>query len=247
MRMVFLFGVPFILVLLGFGFLLKKEYGWIKNCDENTGKLKQFVLWLSTIGTALVGFFAIMVIGTLLLVAVSMQLAAMDQAKIVNLNNDTEPLSIGETWVIEDKGFITVNSFVELSDEELQEKYRRTAEESKKYYEISFDYKNIAFDGYLQDKKLIKNDMCVSVYVSSRDVHGEMMAAMLDTYGEKTFYYAPRGSVVRDNRFLIAVNDVDDMHAIEMSFTILTPDKYEIYRQHYLYEVLKSESYQEDK
>ena len=124
MRMVFLFGVPFILVLLGFGFLLKKEYGWIKNCDENTGKLKQFVLWLSTISTALVGLCVTMVLGGFFIISVAMQLDAMEHAKIVNLNSNTEELSVGDVWNVDDLGNVSINYIKELSAEEAKEQYQ---------------------------------------------------------------------------------------------------------------------------
>ena len=226
---------------------MKKEYGWIKNCDENTGKSKQFVLWLGTIGTALVGFFAIMVIGTLLLVAVSMQLAAMDQAKIVNLNSNTEELSVGDVWNVDDLGSVSINYIKELSADEAKEQYRIDSKETERYFELSFDYENIAFDGYLLDGKVVDNEMQMSVYVSSEDSNGNSVEAWLDTRDEKNFYYANQGIVVKENKFLMIADRIENLHFIEVSFTIYTPDKYGIYRQDYLYEVLRPEPYQENK
>ena len=247
MRMVFLFGVPFILVLLGFGILLKKEYGWIKNCDENTGKLKQFVLWLSTISTALVGLCVTMVLGGFFIISVAMQLDAMEHAKIVNLNSNTEELSVGDVWNVDDLGNVSINYIKELSAEEAKEQYRIDSKETERYFELSFDYENIAFDGYLLDGKVVDDEMQMSVYVSSEDSDGNSVEAWLDTIDEKNFYYANQGIMLKDNKFLMIADRLENLHFIEVSFTIYTPDKYGIYRQDYLYEVLRPEPYQEDK
>ena len=247
MRVVFLFGVPFILVLFGFGFLLKMEYGWIKNCDKNTSKLKQIVLWLSTISTALVGLCVTMALGSFFIISVAMQLEAMDQAKIVNLNSNTEELSVGDVWNVDDLGNVSINYIEELSADEAKEQYRIDSKETERYFELSFNYENIAFDGYLLDGKVVDNEMKMSVYVSSEDSNGNSVEAWLDTRDEKNFYYANQGIVVKENKFLMIADRIENLHFIEVSFTIYTPDKYRIYRQDYLYEVLRPEPYQEDK
>ncbi|MBR2008961.1 MAG: hypothetical protein IJ936_02435, partial [Peptococcaceae bacterium] len=216
MRVVFLFGVPFILVLFGFGFLLKMEYGWIKNCDKNTSKLKQIVLWLSTISTALVGLCVTMALGSFFIISVAMQLEAMDQAKIVNLNSNIEELSVGDVWNVDDLGSVSINYIEELSADEAKEQYRIDSKETERYFELSFDYENIAFDGYLLDGKVVDDAMKMSVYVSSEDSDGNSVEAWLDTIDEKNFYYANQGIMLKDNKFLMIADRLENLHFIEV-------------------------------
>lgn len=236
LKVILLFAVGFLLVIGFFGFLLKKEYQWIKATASGSNKISRIVSKLVCFITAMIGILVVAVLAFYFIFAVAMCLEAEEHKKIVNLNDNTTPLKVGETWTIDDKGTVTVNSLVPLSDEELQEKYGKIANETEKYYEISFDYENVAFDGHIKEGRVIENEMSLSVYVGSDDVNGEVAEAWLDTYNEKDFYYAPRGSIVRDNRFLIIVKDVES-HTIDISFTAYTPDKYGIYRQHYMYEM----------
>ena len=87
------------------------------------------------------------------------------------------------------------------------------------------------------DGKVVEDIMQMGVYVSSEDINGDAVEAWLDTRGESNFYYADQGTVKKDNKFLMIADRLANLHAIEVTFTIYTPDKYGIYRQDFWYEV----------
>ena len=237
MKMVLLFGAQVLFIVIGFGFLLKTEYGWIKRSEESENVIKRIALWFMTIATAVIGLCAVTLFGIYLLFSVFMYIDAMEHAKIVNLNSNTTVLSVNDTWNVDDLGNVSVNYITELSAEEAQDKYKITPKETERYFELSFTYENIGFEGYLLDGKVVEDIMQMGVYVSSEDINGDAVEAWLDTRGESNFYYADQGTVKKDNKFLMIADRLANLHAIEVTFTIYTPDKYGIYRQDFLYKV----------
>lgn len=231
------FVVLILAVVVFFGFLLRKEYHWIKQneMDESVGK--RLIPWAVTLVTGVIGLCIVAAMVFYLMFAVAMHQAAVEQSKIVNLNPNTEILAVGDTWNVDDKGSVTVNSITQLSTLEAQQKYGVSLDDAEQYYELSFDYENIAFDGYLEEEQVIEDTMQLTVYVSSVDADGLPAEAWLDTAGEAHEYYAMQGRVMKDQRFLIMVEELENLHSIEISFTIYTPDKYGIYRQDFRYEV----------
>lgn len=77
MKMVLLFGAQVLFIVIGFCFLLKTEYGWIKRNEESENIIKRIALWFMTIATAVIGLCAVTLFGIYFLVSVFMQIEAM--------------------------------------------------------------------------------------------------------------------------------------------------------------------------
>lgn len=165
----------------------------------------------------------------------------LDTPEEINLNNDTEALTMGEVWTEEEKFEVWIDDIVPISKKVAYEEYGFAENAEMNYVDISFSYRNIDFPGYKQEDKIISGELCLSALVSCVDQNGEQVSGWLSSRTEPWYETAEldgvevpvtKGITSSNNHIIVKLNE--DVAAIDISFQIPAKESYTIYRRSFL-------------